>query len=535
MAKVTTKGLARNSAYALFAQVWRIGSRFVLTPLILALIGLEGYGAWTLIFTICAYVNVVDTNFGVAYTKFTAEYDAKGDYDRLARIIGSGMVLIGSIGAVAIAIIWSLRFPILKYLGVPHEMLTDAGHALLIVMICVLVRMSVGCVFQVLTGLQRLDLRHKFGILASAIEFVVSLVLLYRHWGLMGLALGHFCGQMAATAAAWWMCRRLCPQLRISPLLCDRSGMRAMLSLGGRFQFLSFMQLLLNHGTKLVLSGLLGVSMLAIAEIANKLISLGMAVGGTIIAPVMPAFTNLRAIGSKVKEQALYERGSLITSMVCIPTFAFLAVFADRLVPLWTGKDFPLSIWTVRVLAPVAFASMLTGMGTAALRGRGTIRLEFLYAMVGVAILVVLYPPGYYLAGYKGLILAEVASGILCTAWFLAAFARQEALDLWHYVRTTLIAPMVVLMPGIIAVAILAVEVGVIPGFEGRRLLRLADMAIWGTLFSIVVGLSAWFGLLTETERVQVREHLPWRRGGSTGASGQMNKTRPGAPFSPTD
>jgi O-antigen/teichoic acid export membrane protein len=512
LAEVTAKGLARNSVFALAAQLWRIGSRFILTPIILAVIGLEGYGAWTLIFTICAYVNVVDANFGVAYTKFTAEYDAKGDYDQLARIIGSGMVLIGSIGAVGLFVVWLFRNPILAALGVPANMVVDAGHALLIVMVCVLMRMSVGCVFQVLTGLQRLDLRHKLGILASAVEFVVSLVLLYRHWGLLGLAMGHFCGQLISTVAAWWACHRLCPQLRISPFNCDRMGFRAMFSLGGRFQFLAVMQLLINQGTKLVMSGLLGVSMLAIAEIASKLLSLGVAIGGTVIAPVMPAFSNLRALGSKVREQALYERGSLIAAMVCIPTFAFLAIFADRLVPLWTGKDFPLSIWTVRVMFPVACLSMLTGMGTAALRGRGSIRLEFLYALIGVLLLVVLYPLGYWFWGYQGMIIAEVISGLVSTCWFLIAFARTEGLDLWHYARVTLLTPLLVLAPGIALITVLGLEIGVLPGLDGRRLLRLVDMAIWGAAYAVVVGLSAWFGLLSETDRRKLRAYLPGRR-----------------------
>ena len=48
MAQVTAKSSARNSVYALVAQVWRIASRFLLTPLIIAKLGLEGYGVWML-------------------------------------------------------------------------------------------------------------------------------------------------------------------------------------------------------------------------------------------------------------------------------------------------------------------------------------------------------------------------------------------------------------------------------------------------------------------------------------------------------
>ncbi len=79
MAQVTARALGRRSLYGLVAQIWRIGSGFVLTALIIARIGLEGYGVWTLLFSLCAYATVVDKTFSTAFSKFAAEYDAKRD------------------------------------------------------------------------------------------------------------------------------------------------------------------------------------------------------------------------------------------------------------------------------------------------------------------------------------------------------------------------------------------------------------------------------------------------------------------------
>ncbi len=512
MAEVTGRVLARNSVFAFAAQMWRIGSRFILTPIILLAVGVEGYGTWTLMFSICAYVNVIDTNFGVAYTKFTAEYDAKRDYERLATIIGSGMVLIGSIGAVAIAALWMLRREILHALNVTEPLMDDAAKALLLVSSAVFMRMSVGCVFQILTGLQRLDLRHKLAILASATEFVVAIILLYRGWGLVGLATGHVTGQVLTIILAWWFCHRLAPQLKISPFNFSWDGLRQMFSLGGRFQLLSFMQMLIQHGTKLVISALLGVEMLAIAEIANKLMSLGMAVGGTVIAPLLPAFSNFHASGSRDRAQNLYEHGSRISAIVSLPTFAFLAIFANRLVPLWTGHDFPLSIWTVQVMAPVAFLSMLTGMGTASLRGRGSIRLEMSYALVGIAVLIALYPPGYYFGHYQGMIMAEVIAGIAGAFWFFFAFARSESLNAWAWLRATLVRPLVILGPVIAIIAGLATTFTLDFGIHGRRMALVARMGVWGLAYTVAVLVVIWFALLTEEDRASVKSYLPGRR-----------------------
>ena len=285
-----------------------------------------------------------------------------------------------------------------------------------------------------------------------------------------------------------------------------------MLGLGGRFQLLAVLMLLAQQGTKLLISGLLGVASLAILEIALKLIALGSAFGGAVVAPLMPAFSNLYATGDRNRQQTLYERGSRIVSAICLPMFAFLGAFAQDLVPLWTGKDLPLAIWTVRLLAPATFINMLTGMGTAALRARGKIRLEFTYVLIGVLLLAALFPVGYLGWGYQGMIVVWVGSGILSSGWFLAAFARRESLDLSRYVRETLLFPLMVVGPVIAAVVALAAIVQWDPLFAGRRFNLLLEVAVWGTVFTGAVGLTTWFGVLKEDDRTALRRMLPGRR-----------------------
>jgi O-antigen/teichoic acid export membrane protein len=426
LAEVTVKNLARNSAVAMIEQVWRIGSRIIITPMILHRMSLEGYGVWTLLFTICAYVSAIDVNFGVAYKKFTAELDAQRNYQRLSELVGAGMMLVGSIAAVALTVIWLLRETLLRALNVPEAMLADAGQALLVVSLCVVMRMSVGCTFAIIAGLQRTDLRNLLSILASLVEFTVSIVLLIRGWKLLGLALGHLSGQVVSTAAAWVICRRLCPRLSISPLRATRSGLRTMLSMGGRFQLLAVMQLIINKGTKLFCAALLGVYYLGIIEVADKLIRLGVAVGSGVLAPVMPAFSNLRARGDERRLRGLMERGSKMVAAICLPTFCFLAVFADRLIELWCGQAYPLAAWTVRMIAPVAYLSMLTGIGTSSLRAEGNIRIELNYALVGAGVLALLYYPGYRWLGYHGMIGVEFLAGSVAAGWFFVVFARRQ-------------------------------------------------------------------------------------------------------------
>ncbi|UCC30674.1 MAG: oligosaccharide flippase family protein [Phycisphaerales bacterium] len=504
MAKVTAKGIGRNTLYGVLAQVWRIGSRIVLTPLIIAKIGLEGYGTWTLLFTLCAYAAVVDRTFSTAYGKFTAEFDAMGDYRRLSQIISSGVAFVTVVAVAALVVVWLFRSPVLRGLGVPNRVLAQASRALLVVCVAVSLRMSLGYVLQVLAGLQRMDLQYKLGILASAVEFVTAIALLCLGWDLLGLAMGHLCGQVLAITAAWWLCRRLCPELRVSPHFITLWGLRRIVSLGGRFQLLAILRLLMDQGTKMLISGLLGVATLALYELAFKLLSLGSTVGGALVAPLMPAFANLYARDDRRAYRSFFTLSSKAVAAVSFPCFAFIAIFADQLILLWTGQEYPLAAWTTRCLALGFFALMLTSVGTASLRGQGTIRLEMGLALITTSLLALLLAPGYMLWGYRGIVGAILAGIAVGPAWFVAAYARRELLDLRSYLHATVLRPAITLGPPILAIAALAHATPFTLSLANPRWNALAELTLWGVLFSVLVGCCGWFFLLSSADRARL-------------------------------
>jgi O-antigen/teichoic acid export membrane protein len=492
----------------MMSQVWRIGSRLVLTPLIIEQIGIEGYGIWALMFAIAAYINITDSSFGLAYSKLTAEYDARRDYHTLSRIVGAGITLVGAIALLGLLLLWIWRIPILRLFGVPTDSLEVAGQALVLVALCMALRMSVGCAFQILAGLQRLDLQYKISILAAAIEFFVSLVLLYRGWGLMALATGHFIGQVIGTTLAVFLCRRICPELRISPFQANGHGFYQMLSLGGRFQLVSILQLIALHGSKLAISALAGVSILGVFELAHKLLTLGAIAGSAIIAPLMPAFANLHAGQSHDRLRHLYFFGSRILSAICIPTFGFLAIFGDRLILLWTGKEYPLAAWTMQWMAIAFFTSLLTGVITSNLRGRGTVRLELHFALLSTILFFSLFGPAYWLLGYPGIIYSFVTSSLIGSIWLLTAFSRQENISLANYVQRTIVRPVILLGPVVLVTALLRELIPMhLELFEGRFGV-LVDLIPWMAGFACVVLLVTWFGLLSGQEREYAVHHV---------------------------
>lgn len=508
LTEVSAKTLGVGTLYGIITQFWRIGSRFFLTPLVIAKIGIEGYGSWTLIFSLCSYISIMDIGFSLAYAKLTAEYDAKGEYVELSSIISSGIVFLGFFSSLAGLVVWLFRETLLLTFGITEHLIHHAAIALGIVLICVVLRLSFGGVFHVLSGIQRIDLRYKLGILASTIEFVVTIVLLWQDLGLLALAIGYLCGQVLSTAAAWYFVHRLCPQFCFSPLHITLKGFGKVLSLGGRFQFLSFLSQFIQEGTKLIISSFVGVSFLGIYEIANKLLSLASAVGSAITAPLMPAFANIEVSTRPERSERLYEQSSKLLSLICIPCFGFIAIFADPLVFLWTGNTYPLAGWTVRCMFAGLYIHQLTGPGTSRLRARGTIRLEIYYTLMIAVTLSVSIVPAYMYWGYKGIVVSSVISTITGSVWFLVSILRRGSVDISKYVKDTFVRPLIVLVPIIVLTRLLFSNLKLPVVLENPRLTTLLDIIICDIVYAVVIGVLGWFGIYSRTERASLVRQL---------------------------
>lgn len=513
MADVSAKTLKRNSLYAALAQFWRLGSRFVLTPLIIAKIGLEGYGTWILLFSICGYVGMFNTSFGVAYSKFTAECDGRRDYVRLGGIISSGMVLIGGLGLLGLTLIWLWRVPILQILGVSPDLLHSAQTALLLICIALLVRMSFGCVYQILAGLQRTDLQYKLALGTSTLEFVVAIVLLFDGRGLVALAFAHVFSETLATAVAWVICRRLCPSLRISPARVSTAGMRSVISLGGRFQILSFLSTGVARTLKLLISALCGVSSLAVFELADKLLRLGKIASSALITPLMPAFANLHAREDHRKRRELFVYSSKLVAVTAVTSLGGLFALADQLVIMWTGNAYPTAAWTIRVLAGGQLVWIMTAIGTSSLRGLGTLRLEMTYSVIRAIILAVAFYPAYLLGGYQGMIVAILVARAASSIWFLARYSQIEGQGFGHYLREILLRSVVIgAATTLLACSAVPLVQPWIPAWSARGQACL-EVAVVGLIFLAITFVILWFGSFSASERQYLVTRLwPGRR-----------------------
>lgn len=513
MTAIDIKTLGRSSITTGLVQLWRIASRLVLTPIIIGKLGWAGYGAWTLVFSVAAYVQMTNASFGLAYTKFTAECVRHRRFDELTHIIGSGMTAVGSIAVVGLAVAWLVGEPLMAWLGVPTPLVADTSLALVIVLGVLVLRMTVGCTLEILGGLQRLDLTQRLNALAYLIEFVVTVPLLLwgpgRLSGIVGLAVGHATGQVFANIAAYSMVRARLPEVRISPRYVSREGMRAVMSVGGRFQLLWAVNTIVAQGLKFLISRLVGVEAVAVYDLADKLINLGKTASEAVIAPLMPAFASLRAGGEQARERLLFLKGSKADALMGGASFAFLALLAPAILLLWTGApgvQIEAAAWTLRVLAIGEASLLLTSVVSSSLRAQGRVRLEFTWAMLTTGIVVVLLFPMAPLWGYAGMIVARLLAQLCGTVWYLRAYFRVAELSWSEYLRGTGIPRLAVILGTIGGLLWAARELlpPVIPPGLSPRVAAALEVIVWGVPYVALLGAAVWTLYLEPDDRAQL-------------------------------
>lgn len=513
MTAIDIKTLGRSSITTGLVQLWRIASRLILTPLIIATLGWAGYGAWTLVFSVAAYVQMTNASFGLAYTKFTAECVRQRRYDELTHIIGSGMTAVGSIALLGLGLAWLVGEPLLRWLEVPAPLVADTALALLIVLGVLVLRMTVGCTLEILGGLQRIDLTQRLNALGYLVEFLVTVPLLLwgpgRLGGIVGLAVGHATGQVVINLAAYSMVRLRLPMVRISPRYVSRDGMRKVLSVGGRFQLLWAVNTVVMQGVKFLIAKLVGVEAVAVYDLADKLINLGKTASEAVIAPLMPAFASLRAGGERARERLLFLKGSKADALMGGASFAFLALLAPSILLLWTGapgEQIEQAAWTLRVLAVGEAVMLLTSVVSSSLRAQGRVRLEFTWAMITTGVVVVLLFPLAPLWGYAGMIVARLVGQLCGTVWYLRAYFGFAEMSWGEYLRGTRIPRLAVILGvigGSLWLAHRLLPPLVPPGLSPRAGAAL-EVMVWGVPYVALLGVTAWRLYLEAEDREQI-------------------------------
>lgn len=330
--------LVRNTAYNACATVVSLAVGFFLSPVLLASLGLERFGLWSLLWAITGSLGLVDLRVAYAVTPLMAAAWARGERGRAVGLVNTGLVFYAALGLVLVGVAAvGVQLPALVA-WIP-ELFREEGRFALVAAVAVFALGSVASVFTgALHALQRFDLTARITMATTGLRGVSLVAVALAGGGLRGLLLVEAaisCGQLVVTGQA---VRRLLPDCRLlrAP---DPGAFRELVAFGGKLQVAHAGHLVSLHADKLLLSAFLGLGAVAYYELGQKVAYVIRGLPLLLISATMPVVSTMEARGERERLWHFYLASVRAVVFAAIPLLVFTVTGAGHILMAWAGVE----------------------------------------------------------------------------------------------------------------------------------------------------------------------------------------------------
>src|SRR5262245_57539989 len=419
-----SKKLVTNTLFNLVGRSWTFLITLLLTPYILSRLSVGDFGTWVLLSIFMNSFNVLDLGLGSSFIKYISEFYTYKDFDRINRVLFSGLVFYALLGIVQLSIGLLLERPLFELFHIP-----PSPRAYFLVLLSCALSNVTAMFLSVIKGIQRMDQSNSLEIRISLLNALGAIVFLELGWGIFGLALNALVNVCCGLVLAWFAVRRIVPQISLG-FNFDAKLLRNMFGYGIKLQVSQICSFICFRVDKLIVSRFLGVAAVSFYEVSSRLASFMRALPLVMISALIPATSELGARKDRARILQTYLLASKYVAMLTVAMAVFLALEARSVLTFWLGSGFDNSVILVQILA-IGYAANVLG-GAASQTGAGVGRPEF--DMRGTVLMAVLNPVlGVLLVrqfGAAGAAAGTTLAFLTATLYLLIAFHR-------HYIKNS--------------------------------------------------------------------------------------------------
>ena len=430
-----TKRIVRNTLFNFTGRFWAMFLGLLLTPFLVAKLGMADYALWSLVLIITNYLLTWDLGLGNALVRHIAHYHARRDYKGLNAVMSTALLLYAVLATVAITFTVVLRPVLLSAFRVPIEQWEEVGWILIVAVIAFALSNVWGVFRGLVTGLQQMHLTNLIITLQATLNALGAVAFLQLGYGLKGLVLNEIITMILTTVLSVVLAFRVFPMLRLNPLLVRRDTLKMLLGFGLKVQIIGLGALINLQMNKLLISYYLSLELLAVYELGFKIVYSLISLPRLLSSAVMPAAAELHAQYDHDRLQQLYRQSSKYLVLIIAPLGFFTIIHARSIAAVWLGTPPPEVARVIQFLMLAYGFNLLTAMGTAMARGVGHPEFETRYALfmiVGNLFLGLVLMP---VLGLDGLLVATLLTVVVGSLYFLAQwhrFLHQTWQVLWH-------------------------------------------------------------------------------------------------------
>jgi O-antigen/teichoic acid export membrane protein len=488
---------------------------FVLTPLMVRMMGDGDYGLWVAVFSLTGYFGLFDQAIRPSLVRYVARDHALGDTNGLSRTLSSAFALYTGVGVIVLAATVIVAAQFTRWFQVDP---TQAGHADQLVLLAgatIALGFPFGVFGAALSGLQRYDLANGIGVAVSVARAFAFVWVLHAGGGIVGLAwvslVMSLVGHVWSAVVAW----RLMPGLRVGPSWVDRPHLKLIGAYSGVAFFGAIAQTLQFQTDALVITAFLGAASVTPFALAAGLVENVRTLVYAATWVLSPSASEFEALGEERRVQEMMIGGAKFAVLMSWPVLFGLLIFGGNFLETWVGPSYRRAAPLLTILAVPTFLSLPQSATSAILFGisrhKGVVVLAITSALLNLGLSIWWVRP-YGLAGVAMGTAVPLASiyGVATILYGCRATGLPLGRYLWEGMGRPGLCSLAFAVPALAAQALWR-PVGWWP-------LAAATAVPW-----LVFAACAWRFGLTDVERRRVGRAVPglWRRKAAAAGAGR--------------
>lgn len=420
------RALFRNSATMALSRVLSAAVGLLMVPLIVARIGVDGFGVWEAILAVATLAGLFQNAIAGTLLWRAAGEHAAGHAAGVSRTLRLGLGFIVLELFVFVPPMVFLRREMLAALNVPMAY-SDSAALVLPATVAVTILGGVNeCIGAVVTGCQRSGSVAIAQTVAQAVNYGVVIACLFGGLGLASMLLGLLAAALVTFAILLLVARRLMNRLVLVPAVPTRPEVRLMWPYMRNMMVGSIAIAVRGQLTKLVTASAASPTWTGYYGIANRLASTILIMLSFFSYPAVSAFAALRAKGTSADVDALYLRLLRVVSMASGAVAVVVASGYDRILVAWLGRYIPeVAPMLILLVVTNVLVTIMTGIGSALCKGVGKPEIETRYVVFGLVLNLVLLPLLTSRWGAMGAVIAGAVSYVLSGFYFVFAMRGE--------------------------------------------------------------------------------------------------------------
>jgi O-antigen/teichoic acid export membrane protein len=330
--------IGKSTFFGVVARFAQIGTRIVTVPIVIAHLGLGGYGIWSIIMTTSAYMRFGSVGIKSAFQKYVADASGNGDFETANKLLSTGcaiMLVLSVVGLIPSAI---FSRKLASAAGVPPEFLGAAASSITILAIIMLLS-NVGAVYEaIVMGGHRIDLVRKYATLFTVLEAAAIVIVLHFGYGLFAMATIMALSEVCYLGCCYISSKSVMPNIKLGYQYVSRGCLRELTRYAGSYQLVNLLEVLYAAILPVTILREFGAAASGIYAIALRLAGSAAMLPEAFLHPILSGGSMVYASGHVEGMRRLISKSYKMTLALSLFPLAFLSAFGMPLVYAWTGQ-----------------------------------------------------------------------------------------------------------------------------------------------------------------------------------------------------